>query len=129
MTLVTSAILMGLSVVGLLFGGALSSGNSGTSGLEAARANSLINQQLSSTQQSGSSFLLIFAGNDRPATDPGFRSEVEAALTPIQNDPRVTGVPTPDKAPNPPVAPSPPSKDGRQAPVRVAIKPPANQPT
>jgi len=127
MTLVTSAILMGLSVVGLLFGGALSSGNSGTSGLEAARANSLINQQLSSTQQSGSSFLLIFAGNDRPATDPGFRSEVEAALTPIQNDPRVTGVRTPYNAPNPAVAQSLLSKDSREALVRVDIKSTGNQ--
>ena len=127
MTLVTSAILMGLSVVGLLFGGALSSGNSGTSGLEAARANSLINQQLSSTQQSGSSFLFIFAGNDRPATDPGFRSEVEAALTPIQNDPQVTGVRTPYNAPNPAVAQSLLSKDGREALVRVDIKSTGNQ--
>ena len=126
-TLLTSAILLGLSVVGLLAGGALSPGNSGRSGLEAARASRLINQQLGSRQQSGSSFLLIFASNDRSATDPSFRSEVEAALAPIQNDSRVTAVHTPYTASTLAVAQSLLSRDGREALVRVDIKATGNQ--
>jgi len=114
-------------VVGLLAGGALSPGNSGRSSLEAARASSLINQQLGSRQQSGSSFLLIFASNDRSATDPSFRSEVEAALAPIQNDSRVTAVHTPYTASTPAVALSLLSRDGREALVRVDIKATGNQ--
>ena len=126
-TLLTSAVLLGLSVVGLLAGGALSPGNSGRSGLEAARATSLINQQLGSREQSGSSFLLIFAGNDRSAADSSFRSEVEAALTPIQNDSRVTAVHTPYNASTPAAAQSLISRDGREALVRVDIKATGNQ--
>src|SRR5215510_12890574 len=126
-TLRTAAILLALSVVGLLAGGALSPGNSGRSSLEAARASSLINQQLGSRQQSGSSFLLIFASNDWSATDPSFRSEVEAALAPIQNDSRVTAVHTPYTASTPAVAQSLLSRDGREALVRVDIKATGNQ--
>ena len=126
-TLGASALLLAMSVVGLLAGGALTTGNSARSGLEAARASSLISQQLSSTQTGGSSFLLIFTSKDQSATDPGFRSQVEAALSPIENDPQVTVIHTPYNAATPAVAHSLISKDGHQALVRVDIRSRGNQ--
>ena len=126
-TLAASAVLLAISVVGLLAGGTLTAGNSARSGLEAARASTLINQQLSSTQTGGSSFLLIFTSQDQSATDAAFRSEVEAALSPIANDPRVTAVHTPYNAVTPATAHSLTSKDGHEALVRVDIKSTGNE--
>jgi RND superfamily putative drug exporter len=126
-TLAISAVLLGLSIFGLLQGGTLSSGNSGTSGLEAARAQKLINQELSSGQPAGSSFLLIFRSTTQSATDPGFRAQVESALAPIQNDSRVASVRTPYNAPTPAAAQAFVSKDGRQALVQVDLKHSGNQ--
>jgi putative drug exporter of the RND superfamily len=121
-TLAISAVLLGLSIFGLLGGGTLSSGNSGRSGLEAARAAKLINQQLSSGQPTGTSFLLVFSSASGSATDPAFRAEVESALAPIQNDGRVTGVKTPYNASTPGVAQSLLSRDGHEALVQVNLK-------
>ena len=121
-TLAVSALLLGLSVVGLLRGGSLTSGNSATSGLEAARASSLIGRELNAGQPAGSSFLLIFGSNDRSATDPVFRSEVESALAPVKSDPRVMAVHTPYDATSPAAAQALISKNGHQALVRVDLK-------
>jgi RND superfamily putative drug exporter len=121
-TLVVSAMLLGLSALGLLQGGTLTSGNSATSGLEAARAESLISHELNSGQPSGSSFLLIFASKQRSATDPAFRSEVESALAPVKSDPHVTGVHTPYNAPGPAAEQALISRDGHEALVRVDVK-------
>ena len=126
-TLAASALLLAMSVVGLLAGGTPTAGNSARSGLEAARASNLISQQLSSTQTGGSSFLLIFTSKDQSVTDPGFRSEVEAALSPIVNDSRVTTVHTPYDAATPAVAHSFTSKDDHEALVRVDIRSTGNQ--
>jgi RND superfamily putative drug exporter len=118
-TLVVSAVLLGLSVYGLLGGGTLTSGNSGTSNLEAARAQKLINQQLSSGQPAGTSFLLIFGSTTQPATDPAFRAAVESALAPIRNDPRVSGVQTPYAAATPALAQALISKDRHEVQVNL----------
>ena len=126
-TLGVSFALLALSVYGLMAGGTLSSGNSGTSGLEAARANTLIVQQLTSGQPNSSSFLLIFGSQSRSATDPGFRADVESALAPITNDPRVTAVHTPYNAPTAAAASSFVSKDGHEALVRVDINSSGNR--
>jgi RND superfamily putative drug exporter len=120
-TLVASALLLALSVVGVLAGGNLTSGNSEKSNLEAARAANLINQQLSSGRTSGSSFLLIFASKSRPATDPAFRSAVESALAPIEHASHVTAVQTPYNAPTPAAAGALVSRDGHEALVRVDL--------
>jgi len=120
--LVVSAVLLGLSIYGLMNGGTLTSGNSDTSGLQAARANRLINTELSSGKSSGGlSFLLIFTRKDRAVTDPAFRSEVELALAAIQTDPRVTDIRTPYNVP-PAAAGALISKDGHQALVNVGLK-------
>src|SRR5438270_3824219 len=121
-TLATSAVLLGLSIFGLVQGGTLSSGNLGTSGFEAARAQKLINQELSSGQPSGTSFLLIFRSTTQSATDAAFREHVQSALAPIQRDPRVASVQTPYNAPGAAVARSLISADGHEALVRVDLK-------
>src|SRR3982074_890122 len=82
-TLVISALLLGLSIYGLMSGGTLTSGNSDTSGLEAARANHLINTELTSGKPTGLSFLLIFSGTNRAVTDPAFRAAGARAPAPL----------------------------------------------
>src|SRR5437588_1302661 len=125
-TMVVSAVLLGLSIYGVLSGGTLTSGNSGSSALEYSRANKLIGK-LSTGQTTGTSFPLVFSSKDQLATAPAFRSQVESALAPIQKDSRVTAVSTPYNAPTPAVARSLLSKDGRQALVQVDLKHTGNQ--
>ena len=126
-TLTISGIVLAASVVALLSGGTLTSGNSGTSSLEAARAQALINQQLGGGKTTGASFLLIFTSRDRPVDDPAFRAAVESALAPIQHDPRIADVHTPYDAPSPGGAQALTSKDGREALVQVDLKSTGNQ--
>src|SRR5262249_17735785 len=94
-TLVVSVVLLGGSIFGLMTGGTLATGNSSRSTLEAERADTLINDELSTDKTGGASFLLIFSSPDRLATDPVFRTELENALAPVQHDPRVTGIISP----------------------------------
>jgi RND superfamily putative drug exporter len=128
-TLALSAVLLGLSVFGLLAGGTLTSGNPATSNLEAARAQKLIDLQPTSGQAAVESFMLIFASPDRQVGDPGFRADLESALAPVQRDPRVAGVHTPYDAPSPAAAQSLVSKDGREALVSVDVKATGNRAT
>jgi putative drug exporter of the RND superfamily len=121
-TLVVSVILLGASIYALMTGGTLGSGNSSTSTIESDRAANLINAQLSAGKTTGAQFLLIFSSSERVATDPVFRSEVEAAITPIQGDPRVSGITSPYNAPDPATAQAFISKDGHKALVSVDIK-------
>ena len=120
--LVASGLLLLASVAGVAAGGTLSSGNSATGELEAARANRLISEQLSSVQPSGSSFLLIFGSKDLLAGDPRFRAQMEPALAPLQHDPQVTAIQTPYNAPTPSAAQAFVSKDGHRALARVDLK-------
>src|SRR5260370_41826250 len=86
-TLVVSIVLLGGSIYSLLGGGTLGTGNSTSSTLEAARASTLINDQLSTGKTGGSTFLLIFSSPDRLPPHPVFRGQPEKALPPIQQDP------------------------------------------
>src|SRR5258708_29353764 len=94
-TLVVSIVLLGGSIYGLLGGGTLGTGNSTSSTLEAGRASTLINDQLSAGKTGGSNFLLIFSSPDRLAPHPVFQTELENALKPIQPDPRLTDIISP----------------------------------
>src|SRR5215472_5877778 len=118
---VVSMVLLGVSIYGLIAGGTLSSGNSTSSLLEADRAATLINDQLSTGSTGGSTFLLIFSSPDRLATDPVFQTELENALVPIQHDPRVTDIITPYTVDGS-AARAFISNDGHRALVRVDIK-------
>src|ERR687886_2976301 len=89
-TLVLSAALLGLSIVGLGAGGTLTTGNPVTSNLEAARAQKLIDLQPRPDQTPVESFTLIFASPERQVGDPSFRAEVESAVAPLQRDSRGT---------------------------------------
>jgi putative drug exporter of the RND superfamily len=120
-TLVVSVVLLGGFIYSLMTGGMLGTGSSTNSTFEAGRAASLINDQLSTGETGGSSFLLIFSSPDRLATDPVFQAELENALLPIQHDPRVTGIITPYTG-DTSTASAFISKDGHKALVRVAIK-------
>ncbi len=120
-TLVVSIVLLGGSIYGLLGGGTLGTGNSTSSTLEAGRASTLINDQLSAGKTGGSNFLLIFSNPDRLATDPVFQTELENALKPIQQDPRVTDIISPYTV-DASTAHAFISKNGHMALVRVDIK-------
>jgi RND superfamily putative drug exporter len=119
--LIVSLVLLGGCIYSLMSGGTLGTGNSPSSTFEAARAARLINDQLSTGATGGSNFLLIFSSPDQFATDPVFQTEVENALAPIQDDPRVSGIISPYAA-DPATARAFISKDGHMALVRVNIK-------
>jgi RND superfamily putative drug exporter len=121
-TLVLSGALLVLSVIALISGGTLTTGNSAGSSLEAARASKLIARQISSAQPAGSSFLLIFASRDWSVNDTSFRSAVESALARVQRDSRVTAVHTPFNAATAAASQALISRDGHEALVRVDIK-------
>ncbi len=116
-----SVVLLGGFIYSLMTGGTLGTGNSPNSAFEAARAAKLINDQLSTGASDGANFLLIFSSPDQLATDSLFQTELENALAPIQDDPRVTDVITPYTA-DPSTARAFISKDGHKALVRVDIK-------
>jgi RND superfamily putative drug exporter len=102
-TLVGSAILLGLSIAGIATGGTLV-GNGGGFGtqLPAGQANKLINDEIRPSQEqgaTGSSMTLLFSSPSMIATDPEFKSAVESALGPLAGDSRVTGVTTPYTVP------------------------------
>ncbi|HEY1391300.1 MAG TPA: MMPL family transporter [Ktedonobacterales bacterium] len=120
-TLVVSIILLGVSIYGLMGGGSLGTGNSTGGTLEAERAATLINNQLSTDTKGGSSFLLIFSSTDRLVTDPVFRTELENALKPIQQDARVTDIISPYTV-DASTARAFISKDGHKALVQVDIE-------
>src|SRR5262245_2409082 len=120
-TLIISVILLGVSVYGLMRGGSLGTGNSTSGTLEAERANQLSNKPLSKGQTGGSNFLLIFSSPDRLVTDPVYRSELENALAPIQQDARVTSIISPYTV-DASTARAFISKDGHMALVQVNIK-------
>ena len=121
-TLVVSGVLLAASIVGVLGGGTLSSGNSGSGRLEAERANSLITQQIVPAQKkTGSGFTLIFGSGSLTASDAAFKSAILAAVQPLTTDSRVTGVTTPYDVPAAAAA-SMTSRDSHKVLVQVGVK-------
>ena len=99
-TLVVSALLLGLSVGGILTGGTLAGNGGFGANLAAGQAAKLITQEIQPQQvASGSSMDLIFASETLSATDATFESALEQAVTPLLGDYRVTGVDTPYNVP------------------------------
>ena len=124
-TLVGSAILLGLSIAGIATGGTLV-GNGGGFGTQllAGQANKLINDEIHPSQQqgaTGSGMTLLFSSQSMVATDPAFKSAVESALSPLGGDSRVTGVTTPYTVP-PADQTNLISRDSHQALVVVDFK-------
>jgi RND superfamily putative drug exporter len=109
--LLVSAGLVAASIGGVLYGTSPHFNGSPTD-TEAANADRLISTQL--PQTSGSSFELLYSGGSLKVADPAFRSAMEASLSRLRKDSRVTAVRTPYSVP-PPASASLESKDGHQA--------------
>ena len=125
-----SALLLALSVAGLLRGGTLVDNNSVRGGLEARRAADLVATEVAGRAQSsggGSSFILIFGSRDLTVRDARFQSALEAAVAPLRSDSRVAGVDTPYSVPGATTAQSGwVSRDGHQVLVNVTLHDPVN---
>jgi RND superfamily putative drug exporter len=121
-TLVVSALLLGLSIAGILTGGTLAGNGGFGANLAAGQAAKLINAEIQPQQATtGSGFEVIFSSSTLTATDPEFQSAVEQAVAPLSTDPRVTGVTTPYSVPaieQPRLI----SKDSHKALVDVSLK-------
>jgi RND superfamily putative drug exporter len=101
LTLAISAVLLGLSVVGILTGGSLVGNGGFGAQLPAGQAAKLVNDELKLNQGSsvGSGMTLIFSSTTMVATGPDFKAALDEALAPLQSDPRVTGISTPYTVP------------------------------
>jgi RND superfamily putative drug exporter len=98
--LVVSAVLLGLSVAGIL-GGAPLAGNGGFgANLASGQTAKLITAEIQPEQApTGSTMELIVASTTLTATDPAYQSAVEQSIGALLTDPRVAGVDTPYNVP------------------------------
>jgi RND superfamily putative drug exporter len=120
-TLVVSAVLLALSVAGILTGATLAGNGGFGANLAAGQAAKLVAKEIQPGQVvAGSSIELIFSSDTLVATDSAFQSAVEQALAPLQADSRVTGVSTPYNVPA--AQSSYISKDSHKALVIVRLK-------
>jgi RND superfamily putative drug exporter len=121
-TLVASAVLLTLSVAGILAGATLAGNGGFGADLAAGQAAKLVAKEIQPGQVvAGSSIELIFSSDTLVATDSAFQSAVEQALAPLRADSRVTGVSTPYNAPASAQS-SYISKDSHKALVIVRLK-------
>src|SRR5438034_7584872 len=92
-TLIVSAVLLGLSVAGIITGGTLAGNGGFGANLAAGQAAKLISREIHPGKAvTGSSMELIFSSDTLNATDPAFQSAVESALAPLRADSRVTAI-------------------------------------
>ena len=123
-TLVVSAVLLGLSVAGILTGGMLAGNGGFGADLAAGQAAKIIAKEIQPEQAPegpSSGMELIFSSDTLVATDATFKSDVEQALAPVLADPRVSGADTPYNVPAS-AQPSYISKDSHKAIVFVHFK-------
>jgi RND superfamily putative drug exporter len=123
-TLVASAVLLGLSIVAIFTGGALTDNGGFGADLPAGKAAKLIKDEIhpqGATATAGSSFSLIFSSPSLNADDPAFQKAVEDAVAPLGSDSRVATVTTPYSVPAA-VKPALISKDSHKALVIVDLK-------
>ena len=127
-TLVASALLLGVSVIGVLTGGQLAGNGGFGADLEAGRTARLVAREIYREQPVAvtSGMTLIFSSSTLNATDPGFQSALEAAIAPLKSDPRVTGLTTPYGVPAGEQATFI-SRDGHKALVIVEFKDPSHK--
>ena len=122
LTLGGSALLLGLSIVGILTGASLAGNGSFGADLAAGRAANLISAQIPAQRAStGSSLTLLFSSSDLTVTDAGFQSALKGAVAPLSGDPRVTAVQTPYSV-TPIEQPGFVSRDAHKALVIVEFK-------
>jgi RND superfamily putative drug exporter len=101
-TLISSALLLGLSIIAIFTGGTLADNGGFGADLPAGKAAKLIADEIHPqglTAKGGSSFTLIFSSPSLAAGDPEFQKAVEDAVVPLTGDLRVTTVTTPYSVP------------------------------
>jgi RND superfamily putative drug exporter len=117
--LVVSAVLLGLSVAGILTGGTLAGNGGFGANLPAGQTAKLISAEIQPAEApTGSTMELIFASGTLTATDPGYQSAVEQSIAPLLTDSRVARADTPYNVPAS-AQPSYISKDAHEALVIV----------
>ena len=117
-----SALLLALSVAGLLRGGAVTAGGSFTADLEARRASELASQAQSGQRPAGgSTLLLVFRSADHTVPDPEYRAALESAVAPLGHDSRVVLVSTAYNA-APAATAAFVSRDGHETVVIVTLR-------
>ena len=97
-TFIVSAVLLGLSIAGILTGGTLAGNGGFGASLAAGQAAKLIAQEIQPDQAQapvGSSMELIYTSATLSAADPAFETAVEQSLAPLLGDTRVVRVDTP----------------------------------
>jgi putative drug exporter of the RND superfamily len=120
-TLVVSALLLGVSVVGILTGGTLAGNGGFGAALPAGEALKLIGREIQTQKPTtGSGMTLIFSSGDLVATDPAFQAAIAQALAPLKADPRVSSITTPFDTAS--IASSMISKDQHKALANVNFK-------
>jgi len=98
--LIVSAVLLGLSVAGILAGGTLAGNGGFGANLAAGQTAKLITAEIQPEQApTGSTMELIFASGTLAATDPSYQSAVEQSIAPLLADSRVAGADTPYNVP------------------------------
>jgi RND superfamily putative drug exporter len=123
-TLAVSAVLLALSIAGILTGGTLAGNGGFGADLAAGQTAKLIAKEIEPEQVAAgpsSGMELIFSSDTLTATDPTFQSDVEQALAPLLADSRVSGADTPYNVPAG-AQPSYISKDSHKAIVFVHFK-------
>ncbi|HEY3193648.1 MAG TPA: MMPL family transporter [Candidatus Dormibacteraeota bacterium] len=92
-----SAVLLGLSIAGILTGGELAGNGGFGADLPAGKAAKLVQSEIRPQQEAktGSQFSLVLSSTSLTASDPEFKAAVERALAPLSSDARVREVITP----------------------------------
>ena len=120
--LIVSAVLLGLSVAGILAGGRLAGNGGFGANLAAGQTAKLITAEIQPEQApTGSTMELIFVSSTLSATDPAYQSGVAQSIAPLLRDSRVVGADTPYSV-LPSAQSSYISKNGHEALVIVHLK-------
>lgn len=121
--LVFSAIVLALSVGGIVGGGTLAGNGNFGAQLPAGVASKLVTDEMAPSQSAptGSEMTLLFSSPDLVATDPDFKQALEQGLLPLYYDSRVTSIVTPYTVPALDAA-NLMSRDKHKALVEVMLK-------
>ncbi len=111
-----SALVLGLSLAGLMRGGRLTAGTVGAT--EAARADRLVKRRLGAPGEQ--SFTLVFQHRTWTANEPRFRAALRRALAPLERDSRVARIESPLSLP-PALAAGMTSADGHAVLATVSL--------
>ncbi len=92
LVLVASILSIAAVIYAMGHGGRLGTGEfSAPEGTESGRVDELLDEEVAKAPPG---FMLVFGSEDKKATDPAFRDQVERALEPLREDERVTSVRT-----------------------------------